>query len=99
MTQFIKQNDVVLANQSRNRSDRCCVTAAKGEGRFSSFPFCQRGFQTNMRRVRAANQSGRARADTKFRDRFRRCLAQMWITRESEVIVRGKVDQLFAVNI
>ena len=99
MTQFVEQDDVVLANQRRNRSERGCLTAAKAERRFSAFPFRQRGLQTQMRRVRPTNQSGRARTDTKFRDRFRCCLTQMRVIREAEVIVRGKVDQLFAVNI
>src|ERR1700736_2002761 len=99
VTQFVENDDVVFVDERRNCSERSCVTAAETERRFRSLPFRECGFETNMWRLRSANQSRRARAYTKFRNRFRCWLAQLRIIRQSEIVVRGKVDQPFAVKI
>src|SRR2546423_719303 len=87
MTQFVENDHVVFADKRRNRSERSGVTAAETQGRFRFLPFRERVFETNMRQLRPADQSRRARTHPKFYDCFGRCLAQLRIIRQSEVIV------------
>ena len=82
-----------------NRAELSCVAAAERKRGRRAFPFRERGLESHMRRLCSAQQTRRARADTEFRDRSGRGIAQERIVREPEIIIRRKVNQLIADEI
>src|SRR5437762_4863822 len=93
VAEFIEQDDIVLADQSRHRPEGGGVSAAEGKRSFCLFPLRQGVFQAQMWRLRPANQPRSSSTDPKFSDRANCCLAQSRIAREPEIIVGGKIDQ------
>ena len=70
VTKFVEQDYIILAHQCWNRAQRRCVSTTETKGRFSSLPFRQRAFQTQMRGQVSSDQARRPGADSEFVDRL-----------------------------
>ena len=55
--EFVEQDDIALAHESRQSAHGCGIAAAKSERRRRFLPPCERGFQSDMRSERAADQA------------------------------------------
>src|SRR5439155_22617177 len=56
VTEFVQHGDVILRDQGRDCAQRRGVSAAETQSSLGPFPFRPRLFQTNMRRLRPANE-------------------------------------------
>src|SRR5438876_271152 len=98
VAEFVEQDDIVFRDQRRNRTKRCGVSATETKRSLRAFPFSQRAFQTQMWRLRAADQPRGACADSEFVDGSDRRFTESGIICKPEVIVRGKVQKPAACN-
>src|SRR5205814_1796062 len=69
VTEFVEQNDIILAHQCWNRTERRGVSATETKRSFGSLPFRQRALQAHMRRQVSSDQPRCSGADAKFVDR------------------------------
>jgi hypothetical protein len=69
VAELVEQDNVISGDQCRNCAQGCGVSATEAKRSFSPFPFSQRVFQTQMWRLRPADQARSARADAEFLNR------------------------------
>ena len=98
VAEFVEQNHVVPGDKRWDRAERGGVSAAEAKCSASAFPFRERPFQTQVWRLRPADQPRSACADAEFVHRGDRRLAQSRIVPKAKVIVRGKVQETTACN-
>ena len=68
MAEFVEQDNITFRNQRRNSTERRGVSAAETKRSVGAFPFRERAFQTQMWRLRTADQPRSACANAEFVD-------------------------------
>src|SRR2546428_11323899 len=68
VAKLVEQDDIIFRNERRNCTQRRRVSAAETKRSLRALPFSQRLLQTQMWRLRPADQPRRACADPEFGD-------------------------------
>jgi hypothetical protein len=97
--QLVHDDDIVAVKQSADDAGGGGVAGGKGERGRSAFERGQRFLQNVMRRQRAAEQAGSARARAKFVDSVHGGFLQSRIIGQTEVIVGGKIEERLPVHL
>src|SRR5580658_7925440 len=98
MIQLVRNNEIVFPQKRRNRSRIRRESRLKNHAGLDILKARDLLFQLHVDFHRARDGAHRARSHAILARSLQRRFAQLWMRREAEVIIRGKVDHALAVE-
>ena len=96
--QLVGDDDVVLAEDRRDRARVRRKAALEDDDRFGLLEVGEPALELHVDAHRSGDRAHRSGSDTEVLDGFERAGTQTGMRRQSEVVVRGQVDDLSAVE-
>ena len=96
--QFVGDDDVVASEECSDGAGVCREAALEDHCRFGPLERGEAPFQLHVDLHRARDGSHRAGADAERREGIERAVAQSWMRREPEIVVRRQIDDRAVVD-